>query len=357
MKRSFQNIIFTTFEREDSNLFTGDFALSMATGIVSIAAALENMHIAAVILFYLNIFFYAILWIMLLLRLVLYTKKFANDFSNDVKGPGFLTIIASTNILGDQFIQFRNDYLTASVLFYLGFFLWIIILYSLFTVLIVKARKPTLEKGINGMWLLVVVATQSVSILLTSLSGYLPFSKEISLFGSLSLFLTGCFLYLIIITLIFYRLIFFKLRARDFTPAYWINMGAVAIVTLAGSALIEKINDWVFLTTVKHFLVGFTLMFWAVGSWWIPLLFVLEIWRHFYKHVPLVYHPRYWGMVFPIGMYTVCTHQFAKLAAIPFLMSIPSVFVYIAFLAWTVTFIGMLHKTHRNFLRKNRMNR
>jgi tellurite resistance protein TehA-like permease len=52
---------------------------------------------------------------------------------------------------------------------------------------------------------------------------------------------------------------------------------------------------------------GFTLFFWATATWWIPLLLLLEGWRHLWRHVPLRYETDDWGIVFPAGMYTVAT--------------------------------------------------
>ncbi len=62
-----------------------------------------------------------------------------------------------------------------------------------------------------------------------------------------------------------------------------------------------------FLQEILPFLHGFTLFFWATGTWWIPMLVILGMWRHVYKRYKLVYDPLYWGAVFPLGMYTVCT--------------------------------------------------
>jgi hypothetical protein len=64
-------------------------------------------------------------------------------------------------------------------------------------------------------------------------------------------------------------------------------MGAAAITTLAGAMLISGAPQWPFLGDLLPFLKGFTLFFWSAGTWWIPLLLILGIWRHLYMRRPL----------------------------------------------------------------------
>jgi tellurite resistance protein TehA-like permease len=119
-------------------------------------------------------------------------------------------------------------------------------------------------------------------------------------------------------------------------------MGAVAISALVGATLIEHAALSRDVAEIVPFVTGFTLFYWAIATWWIPMLLVLGVWRYLICSVPLAYDPLYWGGVFPLGMYSVSTYHVAKILAAPFLVPLSQLFMVVAVLAWAATFAGLV---------------
>ena len=327
------------------------FAMVMATGIVSIAAFMLGMVPVALALFGVNIVAYILLGLLTILRLVWFPRAFFSDLVDHQRGPGFLTFVAGSCVLGSQFILIADNYNVALALWILATILWILLIYGIFAALSVKEHKPTLAEGINGGWLLAVVSTQSIAVLGALIAAHWPQPYRLELnFLALSMWLWGGMLYIWMIALIFYRYTFFDFAPGDLSPPYWINMGAMAISTLAGSLLIINAPDAPYIHSLLPFLKGFTVFYWATGSWWIPMLVVLGLWRYVVKRFPLHYDPLYWGAVFPLGMYTVATSQMARAMDLDFLQVIPRYFVYVAIFAWTVIFIGLVNTIGRSLM-------
>jgi tellurite resistance protein TehA-like permease len=161
------------------------------------------------------------------------------------------------------------------------------------------------------------------------------------LFGAFCLWLIGVMLYIWLIALIFYRMTFLPMSAAELAPPYWINMGAMAISVLAGVTLGSNAHRFALLIELLPFLKGMTLLFWATATWWLPLLVALGIWRHIAKRYPLRYDHGYWGAVFPLGMYSVCTQRLGREFGLEFLIPLGVTFAWIALVAWLATAFGL----------------
>jgi len=319
------------------------FSLVMATGIVSLAAFLMGQRTLALTLFYLNIVQYAVLCVLYGVRAVLYPQRFFGDMIAHSTGPGYFTAVAGTGVLASQMMMMGGPLAVGRGLWLLTGLLWVGLTYTIFTALTVRREKPALDEGINGSWLLAVVATQSVAVTSALLAIFwAPHRLGLNLLA-LSMWLWGGVLYIWLMALIFYRYTFFPLSPRDLLPSYWINMGAMAISTLAGCQLVLNAPQTPYLAALLPFLKGVVLLYWSVGSWWIPMLLVLGVWRYGYKAFPLRYDPVYWSVVFPLGMYAACTWQLGRAMDLDFLAPLSRTSLYAALTAWAVTFLGMLH--------------
>ncbi len=327
------------------DLHPGCFALVMATGILSTAAGQDGAAMLSDALLVLTIVCYLVLAAATCWRLISYPAGFLANAADPVLAFSMFTFVAGSDVLGARLAAAGYGAMT-EVLLVLAGVAWLLLSYGIPLALITRRGAASALAGSNGSWFLSIVATQSVAVALTALPGPLP-SGLAAL--AVALWAAGVVLYLIVATLVLARLLHFPVRPADVIPAYWVSMGATAISVLAGARLLG-LPASPLVTAVHPVLAGLSVMLWAFGTWLIPLLVGLGVWRHLAGRVPLRYEPGLWSLAFPLGMYCVASETLGRALHVPWLVTVGHEGTWAAFAVWAVLFAAMLATLARGVL-------
>lgn len=331
-----------------AGLAPASFATVMSTGIVAVGLHTAGCAAPALALTLIGVLLWAVNLALLLLRIVFRPRAVLDDLASQGRGPGFLTLVAGTNVLGSCCALILGRPEAARALFLLGAGLWPPLLLLALFCLFVTRRKPPLEQGINGAWLLMTVSTQSVVVL--GALGWGPRLGDPAVLALGVVFLLGVALYFLIMPLILHRLFFNTLAPEDLNATFWINAGAMSISCLAATKLAPLLAARPALAELAPVVKALGLGAWGLASLWMPLLTLLGLWRHLARHYPFKYGVEYWSMVFPLGMYTACTQSLG--AIYPYGFDRLALFwMWVAALAWLAVFAGLCHYCARLLVR------
>ncbi len=322
-----------------ATLYPGYFNLVMATGIVSNGFFLLEHRSLSAALLVVDLVAYPLLLAMLVLRALLYPRRLWADLVDPRLVFTFFTLVAGTDVLGLA-LHLRGHDGVAIGLWLFALAAWVLLGYFSFAVLTFVNSEEGAEV-VHGGWLIAIVGTESLVILGVLLAPRFGSLQDLTLVTVYALWGIGIVFYGIFITLFTHRIFFLRLEPGEMGPLVWVVMGAAAISTNAGSTLIANPPALPFLAAMRPFVDGTTLILWAWGTWWIPLLVILGVWRHLVRRYPLRYHPAYWNLVFPLGMYTVATYRLSLAADYTALQTVSRVMIWAAFAAWLATMLGL----------------
>jgi tellurite resistance protein TehA-like permease len=202
-----------------------------------------------------------------------------------------------------------------------------------------RGRRPTLQDA-DGTWFMWVVAGQSVAVLAATLAPEITEGRrELALLAVVA-WAVGVFLYAAAGIFVAARLLRYPVRPDEVTPPYWIAMGATAITVVAGADIV-RMSVSPIATAVRNVVEGGSVLFWAFGTWLIPPLIAVGVWRHVRHRIPLRYEPALWSIVFPIGMYGVGSHTLGLAAHLSVITEIGIHEAWVAAGVWLVTFVAM----------------
>jgi tellurite resistance protein TehA-like permease len=309
------------------------FSFVMATGIISTGLFLFGPPWLSRVLLVAACAGLVVLAVALTARLAAFPSRVIADFQAPERAFGFFTVTAGLDVLGVRFFFAGHPVVTA-VLAGIAAAVWLLLTYGVPASVLLARTRDSLLGGVNGSWLLWIVATQSLSLAAAVLVPAWPSQSGLLAPVATGLWSVGLLLYLIVTTLIMIHWLTEPMTPATFGPPYWILMGATAISVLAGARVLTLPAHIAVVHGTAGFVEGFSFALWAFGTWWVPLLVILGLWRHVRRHWPLTYEPTLWSVVFPLGMYSVATQTFGKSAHLAFMTPIARVMLWVAVAAW-----------------------
>jgi len=319
---------------EVRDLHPGYFALVMATGIISIGTFLLGPSWLSRALLVVGVAGLIVLAAALVARLIRFPANVVADIRAPERVFGFFTITAGLDVLGTRFALAGHP-LTTAILAAVAGAIWLVLTYGIPASLLLARAHDSVLGGVNGSWLLWVVATQSLSIAAAVVIPAWPSQSAFLAPVAAGLWCVGLLLYLMVAALILLRWLTVPITPATLGPPYWILMGSTAISVLAGAHILDLPANLPVVKATAGFVEGFTFALWAFGTWWIPLLVILGLWRHIKRHWPLSYEPTLWSVVFPLGMYSVATLTFGQTAHLNFMEPLARFMLWVAVAAWT----------------------
>lgn len=316
------------------------FSVVMATGIVSIGLQLQGYSLFSSFLMIFAIAAFGILLVLMVVRLVRHRDALAADLYAPQRAFGFFTLIAGANVVGVRLALEGWFHVTFGLLVFAGA-LWLVLGYLIpWTAVLGRHERPIIAAA-NGTWFIWVVAAQSVAVSAATLQPAFPRWQSWFAVTAVVNWSIGVILYAAAGLFVGARMLQYDLGPRDLTPPYWVAMGAAAISVLSGARIVEMV-DTPMVAAVRGLIAGSSVVLWGFATWLMPALLAVGWWRHIIHRVPLRYEPDLWGIVFPLGMYSVAGTYLGAADRLPLVGAIGQLELWVAVGAWMATFGAMI---------------
>ncbi|MDQ0757300.1 tellurite resistance/C4-dicarboxylate transporter family protein [Arthrobacter sp. B3I4] len=339
--------------RAVQTLTPGYFALTMASGIISVGLELEGFTALSAALLVVCGVSYAVILVLSLVRLVRFRADMRLDFLDPGRAFGFFTFIAGTNVLGVR-LGMAGWPGTTAVLLAVAVLAWVVLGYVVpWTAVLGRTERPVV-KDANGSWFIWCVASQSVAVAAASLEPQAaPDQRAMLALVAVVAWSVGLILYAAVGIFVSLRLMTYPIRPEDLRPPYFVAMGAMAISVLAGARIVEMAGAPM-VDATRGLVAGSSVVFWAFASWLFPVLLAAGWWRHVVHKVPLSYEPGLWSVIFPLGMYAVAGIYLGRADRLPLVALIGRAELWLAVAAFLVTLAAMLWHLWATLVRPER---
>lgn len=334
------------------------FTAGMGTGITAIGAYLLPMgnsttQAFGTVLWLFNIFLVSLFSILTLLRLWLFPEAFKKTLHDPVQSMFFGAIPMAITTIVDGFID-MGPHLIGPVAITIALYLWYvnvaIALYSGLVIpyLMFTSHDHRLDK-LTGIWLMPVVPGEVVAAaggLLIPHFHQLVFRQELWV-GSVVLWALSVPIAFLMLGFLFLRLALHNLPPKEMAISTWISLGTIGtgIIGLVGLGNDAPLAFHLLGPYIDGATVFGGLALWGFGLWWLVLSIALTV--HYLRGVGLPFNLGWWGLTFPLGVYTVGTDSLYAKLQVGIVGTMANLFYTMLFVFWLIvasrTIIGVFN--------------
>ncbi|KAA0016340.1 tellurite resistance/C4-dicarboxylate transporter family protein [Antrihabitans cavernicola] len=315
------------------------FAVVMAAGILSIAAADHEYRALATILGLLASAMFALLLVVAVVRVTIGPSgNWARRRDPDVALRMF-TFVAASAVLATRWGAHR---VIASTLTALGLVAWLVLVPLALRDVQSRTRSNLLDH-VHGAWLLATVATEGVTITAADMSARTGTAALTAL--AAIVMAGGVLVYPLVAGAIVARTVSAKRHSDTLSPDMWILMGALAITSLAADHVLAAVVGEDTIGWLAEGLPPLACAMWIAATAWIPLLLYVEIWEVETRAGALRYQRVWWAAVFPLGMYAAATDATSTHLHIRWLSAVSVGAFWVAAAVWSVVGLGLARRT------------
>lgn len=301
---------------------TNWFTVVMGIGIVAALSytspiSLPGQHTIGMDLFLLVNGVFVITLALWLWRWIQHADEALRDFSDPSKVLFYGALAMGINVVGNDYLVIGTHLLTPATAILISKIIWLSgVMVSLFTVITVPyllfvAHQVSLDDT-HASWLIPVVPPIVAAATGTNLIPFWHSSAEQFFFSILILAMFGMtfFLFIMVSSLYYSRLVYKGKIAGGFVPSVWIEIGPIGMSMTIFSNL-PFVTQPIFgaWSAGFHALgIAFAVAMWGVGIWWIIIASLYSLLHFTDKESEIPYSLGWWSYVFPLGSFTTGTY-------------------------------------------------
>lgn len=246
-----------------------------------------------------------------------HTDEALRDFSDPSKLLFYGALAMGINVLGNDYLIIGTHLITPSTAILISKSIWLCgVVVSLFTVVTVPyllfvSHQVSLDET-HASWLIPVVPPIVAAATGANLIPYWNSSTWQFSFSILILAMFGMtfFLFIMLSSLYYSRLVYGGKIAGGFAPSVWIEIGPIGMSMSIFSTL-PFVTQPIFgaWSSAFHALgILFAVSLWGVGIWWIIIASLYSLLHLTNKKSKIPYTLGWWSYVFPLGSFTTGTY-------------------------------------------------